>query len=403
MIKKYGLILALIFGIGAPVVQAAPIITVIVSTGPRQPNTTDGFFLQRSTSTEFHTSVIKSTSGLTAITINPNGSVTVGTMTFTNVTGSSLTFNYGTISTFTATNATIQNEVVANSTFTNLTATNQTVTNQTVTNQIVTRSTTTTLTVGLGTAGAPSIQVTGDSDTGIFSTGAGNVSVTANGVRQISVNPGSISANASLAGNQFQFLASSGTAAAPAYSQNVAGGTDTGAYFPDGGTISLSADGAERLRVNSSSASTTVPTYIKGTTTNDDAPTGWVGEYISSVTTTNSSAIATGAFDNISTMTLTAGDWDVSCSVFWQSNSATVTQFRAGISLTSGNSETGMDLGNQQNGIVQTTGITNVTLVVPAVRLSLSGTTDVYLKRMATYTVATPRTAGTRISARRVR
>lgn len=144
-------------------------------------------------------------------------------------------------------------------------------------------------------------------------------------------------------------------------------------------------------------------TTLKGSATNDSAATGNMGEYISSAATANSNAAANGVFDDVTSISLTAGDWDISGGVDWDVNGATVTQFRSGISITSGNSETGMDEGNQQASFVQTAISGRLTLFVPTVRISLASTTTVYLKRMAAFSAGTPRSIAYRISARRVR
>jgi hypothetical protein len=50
-----------------------------------------------------------------------------------------------------------------------------------------------------------------------------------------------------------------------------------------------------------------------GTTTNDDAAAGHIGEYVSSMVPGGTGpALTSGAASNITSISLTAGDWDVS-------------------------------------------------------------------------------------------
>jgi hypothetical protein len=54
------------------------------------------------------------------------------------------------------------------------------------------------------------------------------------------------------------------------------------------------------------------PTAIHGTTTNDNAPAGYVGEYLSEITPLASEVnISAGSGDNVCALALSAGDWDV--------------------------------------------------------------------------------------------
>lgn len=155
---------------------------------------------------------------------------------------------------------------------------------------------------------------------------------------------------------------------------------------------------------NSSSATIT---HILGTTTNDNATVGSYGEYISS--SVAAQAVGTTAqYSDVCSISLTAGDWDVTGMVDVERNGGTfsaVTLF-AGISTTSGNSGTGLVTGNTLSGIglgAANLTFSGITQTIPAVRMSLSATTTVYLKGYVdAYSAGTPQHYG-RISARRVR
>lgn len=141
---------------------------------------------------------------------------------------------------------------------------------------------------------------------------------------------------------------------------------------------------------------------VHGTATNDSASAGYVGEYISS-SVSNVSAPASNTTGNVTSISLTAGDWDVSGVVQLNRNSATytMTTFEIAVTTTSGGSGT---VGDSDI----TTGIADLTwsflsASIPTVRFSLSATTTVYLTIFpGAYSAGTPKYYG-RISARRVR
>jgi hypothetical protein len=142
---------------------------------------------------------------------------------------------------------------------------------------------------------------------------------------------------------------------------------------------------------------------IVGTTTNDNAAAGNVGEYI--VATKAGASVnfpATSTYGDLLNITLTAGDWDVTGILEAMLNSSTMNGFLIGISTTTGNSSTGL-VGGDTLAVGQApTNNFDSTLIVPNVRFSLASTTTVYLKMYAQYTVGQPQASG-RMSARRIR
>lgn len=145
---------------------------------------------------------------------------------------------------------------------------------------------------------------------------------------------------------------------------------------------------------------------LQGSTTNNSAASGKVGEYIESLVA-GTNAGATDQFYDITSISLTAGDWDVTGVAQFSRNGATYTDLdlRLGISTTSGNSGTGLT--NGQNAIrwrpTLDTGWSVLCFATPSYRLSLSSTTTVYLKGYpGSYSAATPLN-NARLSARRVR
>lgn len=141
---------------------------------------------------------------------------------------------------------------------------------------------------------------------------------------------------------------------------------------------------------------------IHGTETNDSASAGDVGEYVESNDTSFGNVAATTEYGDITSISLTAGDWDVTGAVVVTANGATVAAQHAAVSVNSGNTTSDHVEGVNQVPARPTVLGADVTMVVANYRLSLSGTTTVYLKTRCDYTVATPQAKGS-IRARRRR
>ncbi len=144
-------------------------------------------------------------------------------------------------------------------------------------------------------------------------------------------------------------------------------------------------------------------TGVKGVSTTTDATAGNVGEYVESLVTTPTNIPgATTAWGDLTSISLGAGDWDVTGLASFNANGALLTSGQIGISTTSGNSATGLTNGVNVGWVTLTNSTTiNRDGLVPSYRMSLSGTTTVYLKANFAYTVATPQYT-CRLSARRV-
>lgn len=148
---------------------------------------------------------------------------------------------------------------------------------------------------------------------------------------------------------------------------------------------------------------------IKGTTTNDSASAGYIGEYTENIVTVSSNCGSSGSFFDATMLSLSPGDWDVSAMLMYTRNGATYatdTYFIAGITQTPGNNSTGISYGvNAANYADDTAATTyvNHTLTVPSYRVSLNATTMIYLKGYTeTYNAGNP-TYKCRLSARRMR
>jgi len=141
---------------------------------------------------------------------------------------------------------------------------------------------------------------------------------------------------------------------------------------------------------------------IIGVTTNNNAASGVVGEYISANVAAGSPvSISNGASVNITSISLTAGDWDVSGNVVWQPTTATVNNIACWVTTVSATQPTPPASG----GTTQLAGITltdRTTLPITQTRFSLSSTTTVYLGAYAAFTGTSVGGYGF-IGARRVR
>jgi hypothetical protein len=141
-----------------------------------------------------------------------------------------------------------------------------------------------------------------------------------------------------------------------------------------------------------------------GTSTNDNAAAGYVGEYIESVIAAGSAvSLTTNTPANITSISLTAGDWDVSASVsHTPAPTTSVTQIRSSISLTSAtmDSTVGRAFGIISAANVPATSLYSISSTT--LRFSLASTTTIYLVTNDVFTVSTMTAYGI-LSARRVR
>ena len=140
---------------------------------------------------------------------------------------------------------------------------------------------------------------------------------------------------------------------------------------------------------------------LKGTTTNDSAATGQVGEYVESVVASGSAvSLTTAIAANVTSISLTAGDWDVfGVVLFIPAGTTSVATFIGGSNI---NSATIPNERGQHNYSSYVAGGAVFGIPIPTSRISIASTTTVYLIAYASFTVSTM-TAHGRISARRVR
>jgi hypothetical protein len=141
---------------------------------------------------------------------------------------------------------------------------------------------------------------------------------------------------------------------------------------------------------------------IRGTNTNDSAAAGFVGEVISSQVTTLTNFPATGTYGDFTSISLTAGHWNVTAIGEVIAASGVSTDMLLGVSTTSGNSSTGLAIGTSRLYVSNLVSSQYMTHTVPNVQIKLSATTTVYFKYNMTFASGTPQIRG-EIRAIRVR
>lgn len=177
----------------------------------------------------------------------------------------------------------------------------------------------------------------------------------------------------------------------------------TGLATANSGVLVTSAGGvpsiSSTLPAFTTSSITFSPTTggIVGTTTNDNAAAGKVGEFVSSTVALASAVSNTTATDrDVTSISLTAGDWDVWGNVGF-SIGGTCTAI---VGWTSSTSATAPDTSLVARTINPAVGAWDFS--VPYARYSLSGTTTIYLSSRAVFSTSTVTSFGG-IFARRVR
>lgn len=140
-----------------------------------------------------------------------------------------------------------------------------------------------------------------------------------------------------------------------------------------------------------------------GTTTNDSAFSGQVGEYISASVASPGSGITSATTANVTSISLTAGDWDVrGNAIFIAAGSTALSSLQLAINTTSATLPTPPNADAYTvSQLTFATGGTQGISTGPT-RISVASTTTVYLVANAAFTTSTMTAYGS-ISARRIR
>jgi hypothetical protein len=150
-------------------------------------------------------------------------------------------------------------------------------------------------------------------------------------------------------------------------------------------TVTGAATVGTTLGVNGNTTLSGTGNVITGTATNDSAASGKVGEYIESVQSAASPlSISNATVKDITTISLTAGDWDVYGHVgLGSATTVAWTQWRASISTAAATLQTDqVAISRPDDAVVQASG---AVMVVPSRRLSLASTTTIYLNTYALF------------------
>lgn len=150
----------------------------------------------------------------------------------------------------------------------------------------------------------------------------------------------------------------------------------------------------------------TTPGQIPGTATNDNAAAGMVGEYVEAILASGSAiSLTSGTAVNITSLTLGAGDYDLTGIGVFGGSSSTTFQFVATAITTVSATLPGSGQVSRNNfylGGATPLTQTNPTCQVGPVRQSLSTSTTIYLVAQAGFATSTANVFG-QIRARRVR
>jgi hypothetical protein len=141
---------------------------------------------------------------------------------------------------------------------------------------------------------------------------------------------------------------------------------------------------------------------IVGTTTNDNVTAGDVGEYVTSnIALASAISISTATNTDLTSISLTAGDWDVWGNIaFVPQGANTVGGATSWISTTSATLPNTSFYNTINNYSQVSTGLIIGTVCVP-IRLSLSGTTTVYVTGNIAFGVSTMKMCGNIFARRR--
>jgi hypothetical protein len=135
-----------------------------------------------------------------------------------------------------------------------------------------------------------------------------------------------------------------------------------------------------------------------GTATNDNASTGNIGEFVQSLVAFGAAvSLTTATSANVTSISLTAGDWDVEANINFSSSGATSTASQGGIGTTTATLPT--DGSQVYSGILAATAIISTTC--PVKRISIAATTTVYLVASATFSAGTVSAFGNLVARRR--
>ncbi len=161
---------------------------------------------------------------------------------------------------------------------------------------------------------------------------------------------------------------------------------------------SISANGSDTNILFTLSAKGNLGVGIVGTSTNSNAAASYVGEFVSSIIASGSAiSLTTATAANVTSISLTAGDWDV-----WGNVSTAIGGAATGTAAWVSSTSATLPDFSLYAAVESNTAIAASGLCCPQQRFSLSGTTTIYLSTQSTFSTSTATACGG-IYARRVR
>jgi len=154
--------------------------------------------------------------------------------------------------------------------------------------------------------------------------------------------------------------------------------------------------------VNSTYISSVNSSAVLGTTTNDNAAAGIVGEYIASTVSATTSGLTSNTPANAASITLSAGDWDVSGGFFLNFGGGTSGTYAVGAFNTTSATLPNLLAGAASYIQTSLTASSGYGAAIPTTRFSVSSPTVVYMVTNLIFSGGTAGNGGT-IRARRVR
>jgi hypothetical protein len=181
-----------------------------------------------------------------------------------------------------------------------------------------------------------------------------------------------------------------GVATALALTTNTGGGLLTANGTATLTNKTLDTAGPNTLKINGVTVS---PGQYPGTATNDNATSGNIGEYVESIVVFGSAVSqTTNTPKNITSITLAAGDWDVTGYILWGSNASTNYTLLSGcFSTTSATLDQTVGRYNQNSFVAGVVGAANQawTQGIGPYRFSLSGSTTIFLVSQPVFSAGT--------------
>ena len=244
-----------------------------------------------------------------------------------------------------------------------------------------------------GTGGTSATSTGGAGGGGTMAGGVGGVTTAA----AVSGAGGSYTITGGAGGANSNAAGTSGAGGGIIIDAGAAGTASGGATTGNNGSMLIGGTNATAVTIGNA----TGKVVLFGTKAADSAASGQYGEIISSLVAIGSPVSLTSATAaNITSISLTAGDWDVEGNCNFKATTATVTATQCGISSTSATLP--VDGSEVYSGVQVTVISENDSVTLPRKRISISATTTVYMVGQSTFSAGTVGGFGA-MTARRVR